>query len=80
MMLYICLKFYEKNIWNSFQLAELTQVYGRDGYFQYLLRSKGGNSKNRIVFCTFPIYICEKFHENISNGFQRTERTQVHGK
>ena len=26
------------------------------------------------------LYICEKFHENISDGFQLTERTQVHGK
>ena len=25
-------------------------------------------------------YICEKFHDNISNGFQLTERTRVHGR
>ena len=26
------------------------------------------------------LYICEKFHNNISNGFQLTEQTQVHGR
>ena len=51
------MKFYQ-NIWNGFQLTELTRVHGRNGYFQYLLRSKGGNSKSRLtrakilVFCT----------------------------
>ena len=25
-------------------------------------------------------YICVLFHENISNGFQLTERTRVHGR
>ena len=25
-------------------------------------------------------YICVRLHENISNGFQLTERTQVHGR
>ena len=34
MMLYICVKFYQ-TIYNSFQLTELTQVNGRNGYFQY---------------------------------------------
>ena len=26
------------------------------------------------------MYICVKFHENISNGFQLTERTRAHGR
>ena len=25
------------------------------------------------------LYMCERFHENISNRFQLTERTRVHG-
>ena len=30
--------------------------------------------------CSACCYICEKFHNNNSNGFQRTEKTLVHGK
>ena len=30
--------------------------------------------------CLMVLYICEKFHKNILNGFQLTERTQVHGR
>ena len=26
------------------------------------------------------LYFCAKFHENISNGFQLTKRTRVHGR
>ena len=43
---------------NGFQLTELTQVHGRNCHFQYLLYSKGSNSKSRLtrgrvlVFCT----------------------------
>ena len=44
MLLYIYVKFHQ-NIWNSFQLTERTQVYSRNGYFQYLLCLKGHNSK-----------------------------------
>ena len=83
MMLYIGVMFY-KNIWNGFQLTELTRVSGRDGYFQYLLRSKGGNSKSRLTLSSahplMVLYIWEKFHKNISNCFQLTEQTQVHGR
>ena len=32
-VLYICVKFHQ-NILNSFQLTELTQVHGRNGYVQ----------------------------------------------
>ena len=34
---------------NNFQLTELTRVHGRNGYFQYLPFSKGGNSKSRLT-------------------------------
>ena len=30
--------------------------------------------------CLMKFYICLRFHENISNGFQLTERTRVHCK
>ena len=30
--------------------------------------------------CLMMLYICEKFHYNISNGFQLIERTRVHGR
>ena len=30
--------------------------------------------------CLMVLYICEKFHQNIWNGFQLTEWTQVHGR
>ena len=82
MMLYICLKFHQ-NIWSGFQLTEQTRVYCRNDYFQYLLCSKGCNSKSRLTRVTFfcsarcfmVLYICKKFHQNISNGLQLTERT-----
>ena len=73
-----CVKFHEN--------IEQTWVHSRNGYFQYLLCSKGRNSKSRLirlsVFCALHVvlYICEKFHNYISNGVQLTERTQVHGR
>ena len=85
MMLYICVKFHQ-NIWNGFQLPQRTRIHSRNGYFQNLLCSKGRNSKSRLtrvtVFssarCVMVLYICEKFHQNIRNGFQLTKRTRVH--
>ena len=62
-MLYICVKFY-KNICNSFQLTELTRVYGRDGYFQYLLYSKSGNSKSRLHCVLHILSWCFTFVKN----------------
>ena len=78
-VLYICEKFH--NISNGFQLTEWTRVHSRNGYFQYLLCSKGCNSKSRLsrvcflcsACCRMVLYICEKFHHNSSNGFQPTE-------
>ena len=142
-MLYIFVNFCQ-NILNCFQLTELTRVHGRKCHFQYLLCSKGSNSKSGLtrarvlVFCTlyygtlhlseisrkylklFSAYsghkymvemtkfnvlrkispnlgkselwfissarritkllISVKCHQNISNGFQLTERTLVHGR
>ena len=85
MVLYICEKFHQ-NIWNGFQLTQRTRVHSRNGYFQYLLCSKGRNSKSRLTSVTFlcsthcltVLYICEKFHQNIWIGFQLTERTRVY--
>ena len=62
-------------------------IHSRNGYFQYLLCSKGYNSKCRLTglrllnfaHCLMVLYICEKFH-NISNGLQLTEQTRVHGR
>ena len=63
-------------------------IHSRNGYFQYLLRSKGHKSRSRLIrvtvlcsaYCLMVLYICEKFHNNISNGFQLTESTRVHGR
>ena len=30
--------------------------------------------------CFIVLYVCVKFHENTSNGFQLTKRTRVHGR
>ena len=70
--------------------------YGKKGYFQYLLFSKGCNSKRKLTramcflllfffcvcsaHCLMVLCICEKFHNNILNGFQLTEGAQVHGR
>ena len=80
--LQICVKIHQ-NISNNFQLTGRTVVHGRNGYFQYLQCSKSCNSKGRLPEIWFLcsarrlmlFYICERFHENISNGFQHTERT-----
>ena len=56
-------------------------MYGGKGHFQY---SKGNNSKSRKtrvtvdVFCmsSHGVYICVKFHENMTSGFKVMEQTQ----
>ena len=81
---YICVKFPE-TISNGFQLTKRTRVHDRNGYIQC---SKGNNSKSRQTELRFTcsacrfivLYICVKFPENISNGFQLTKRTRVHGR
>ena len=82
MVLYIWEKFH-KNIWNGLQLTERTQVHHTRFNVQRAITPKVG--KPELCFmcsvCRFIVlYICVKFHENISNGFQLTEQTQVHGR
>ena len=83
MMVYICVKFHQ-NIWNGFQLKEWSQVHSTNGYFQYLLCSKGCNSKSRLARDTVFVFCMlshgEKFHQNIWNSFQLTKRTRIHGR
>ena len=60
-VLYICLKFHEN--------TERTQVYSRIGYFQYLLCSKGHNSRSWLtrvpVFCVLHVVLwCFSFVTN----------------
>ena len=85
MVIYICMIKFQEHISNSFQFTEWTQIYYRNHYFQ---SSKGSKSKSRLtrvtvlVFCTSShdaLHLCE-VHQNIWNGFQLTEQTQVHSK
>ena len=78
------MKFHE-NISNSFDVTERTLVCGRNGNFQC---TKSNNSKSMQSRVTVPalcmlsqvLNICVKFHKNILNAFEVTERTQVCGK
>ena len=47
---------------------------------QRAVTPKAGNSELCLCFaqCIMVIYICIKFHENISNSFQVTEWTQIY--
>ena len=50
-------------------------------YVQRAATPKVGNQSYRFLClarCLMVLHICEKFH--ISNGFQLTERTRVHGR
>ena len=82
-VLYICVTFHQ-TIWNAFRLTERTWAYSRNGYCQYLLCSKGYNSKSRLtrvtffMFCTLShgaLHSSEKFHYNIerTGAFSRTD-------
>ena len=70
---------------NSFDVTERARVCGRNDNFQC---SKGNNQKSmqpRVPFLRsarllMVLNICVKFHENILNGFEVTERTRVCGK
>ena len=80
MVIYICIKFQENTV-DSFKVTDWTQIYYRNHYFQ---SSKDHNSKTRLtrvrvlVFCTssYDAFTCVKFHKNIWNDFQLTERTE----
>ena len=81
MLVNICMKFHE-DILNSFKVTERTRFYLRNGYLQ---SSKGHNSKSinikelwflRSARHLMLVNICMKFHEDILNSFQVTERTR----
>ena len=63
-------------------------VHSRNDYFniyniQRAATTKVGYSELRFscsARCLMVLYICETFHNNISTGFQITERTRVHGR
>ena len=82
-VLYICEKF-QQNIWNGFQLTEWTRVHSRNGFdVQRAVTPKVGKPELWFMYsahCLIVLYICVKFHENISNCFQLTDRTRVHGR
>ena len=70
----ICMKFHE-DILNSFKVTERTQFCLRNCFLQ---SSKGHipelwflHSAHRLML----VNICMKFHKDILNGFQVTERT-----
>ena len=83
MLVNICMKFHEDTL-NGFKLTERTPFCLRNCYLQ---SSKGHNSKSInirvmvLAFCMLCrrlmlVNICMKFHEDILNGFQVTERTR----
>ena len=72
MVLYICKKF-RHYISNCFQLTEQTRVYGRNAMFTVqrpitIKVSKPGLQFMCSVHHLIVLYICVKFHENISDG------------
>ena len=81
MILYICEKLHNN----------IERTHSRNGYFQYLICSKDRNSKSRLTRVTY-VLVCvlhvilwcftfvKKFHNNISHGFQLSERTRVQGR
>ena len=84
MVIYICIKFQE-NISNSFEVTEGHKYITEITIFK---SSKGiipKVGKPELPFlcsapCLMMLYICVKFHQNIWNGFQLTEQTQVHSR
>ena len=80
MLVNICLKFHE-GILNGFWVTERTRPYHKIYYFQFqmAITPKIRNPELRFLRsarCLMLLYICVKFHENISNGFWVTERTR----
>ena len=75
MVISICIMFQE-NIYNSFQITERTHILQKSLFSMF----KGHNSKSRLWFlCSarrlIVLYICVRFHANISNCIQLAERT-----
>ena len=80
MLVHICMKFHE-GILNGFLVTERTRPYRNIYYFQFqrTITPKIPNPELRFLrsACRLMLlYICVKFHENISNGFGVTERTR----
>ena len=80
MLVNICLKFHE-GILNGFLVTKRTRPYRKIYYFQFLraITPKIRNPELRFLRSArrlMLLYICVKFHENISNGFGVTERTR----
>ena len=76
----ICMKFHEGTL-NGFWVTERTQPYRKIYYFQFqrAITPKIRNPELRFLRSArrlMLLYICVKFHENISNGFLVTERTR----
>ena len=70
----ICMKFHE-GILNGFWVTERTGPYRKIFYFQFqrAITPKIHNPELRFLYsarCLMLLYICVKFHENISNGFE----------
>ena len=80
MLANICMKFHEGNL-NGFWVTERTRPYRKIYYFQFrrVITPKIHNPELWFLcsarLCML-LYICVKFHENISNSFWVTERTQ----
>ena len=78
MLVNICMKFHEGTL-NDFLVTERTRQYREVYYFQFQ-RAKSPKIRNpelrflRSARRLILLYICIKFHENISNGFLVTER------
>ena len=80
MLINICMKFHEGTL-NGFWVTEQTRPYRKIYYFQFqrAITPKIHNPELRFLRsarCLMLLYICAKFHENISNGFWVTERTR----
>ena len=80
MLINICMKFHE-GILNGFLVTERIQPYRKIYYFQFqrAITLKRHNPELRFLRSArrlMLLYICVKFHENISNGFLVTERTR----
>ena len=86
MLVNICLKFQEGNL-NGFWVTERTRPYSKIYYFQLQMDIAPKVRNPELQFLRSArrrrlmlLYICVKFHENISNGFWVTEWTRPYRK
>ena len=80
MLVNICMTFHD-GILNGFWVTERTRPYRKIYYFQFqrAITQKIRNPELRFLRSArrlMLLYICVKFHENISNGFWVKERTR----